>query len=65
LPAELAVGLALKEVRYGSMFVRFAPETCKGLCGSSAPARRPGRDSALLARQYRPGDGYDPAAAPA
>jgi large subunit ribosomal protein L13 len=28
-PAELAVGLALKEMRYGSFFVRFAPGTCK------------------------------------
>jgi hypothetical protein len=43
-PAELAVGLALKELRYGTCFGRFAPETCKGLCGSSAPGRsdRPG-----------------------
>jgi len=28
-PAELAVGLALKEMRYGQCFVRFAPGTCK------------------------------------
>jgi hypothetical protein len=28
-PAELAVGLALKEMRYGLTFVRFAPGTCK------------------------------------
>ena len=36
-PAELAVGLALKEIALRNVFVRFAPETCKGPCGSPAP----------------------------
>jgi len=41
------------------VFGRFAPETCNGPCGSSAPDRTPGRDSALLARQYKTLGGYD------
>jgi len=41
------------------VFGRFAPGTCNGPCGSSAPGRLSGRDSALLARQYKPLDGYD------
>jgi hypothetical protein len=36
-----------------------------GLYGSSVPVRMAERDSALLARQYRPQDGYDPPAASA
>jgi large subunit ribosomal protein L13 len=51
-PAELAVGLALKEMRYGQWFVRFAPGTCNGPYGSSAPIRCAAGIRLLLARQY-------------
>jgi large subunit ribosomal protein L13 len=57
-PAELAVGLALKEMRYGLTFVRFAPGTCKGPYGSSAPIRCAAGIRLLLARQYRQRPGY-------
>ena len=46
-PTELAVGLALKEMRY-DLFGRFAPGTCNGSCGSSAPGPLCDRDSAFI-----------------
>jgi hypothetical protein len=46
-PAELAVGLALKELRYGHCFDRFAPEACKRLNGSSVPRYPSSGDSAI------------------
>jgi large subunit ribosomal protein L13 len=62
MPAELADGLALKESRYGQIRP-IRPRDLPGLCGSSAPIWMPKTDSALLARQYRRRDGYDPATA--
>jgi len=48
-PAELAVGLALKEMRYDLFCIdRFAPGACNGSCGSSAPGRLCDRDSAVV-----------------
>src|SRR5262249_1563328 len=52
LPAELADGLALKELRYGRQFAPIRPRDLPGPLGSSTPIRKPGRDSALLARQH-------------
>src|SRR5258705_12844572 len=39
-------------MRYGLTFVRFAPGTCKGPCGSSTPIRCASGIRLLLARQY-------------
>ena len=62
-PAELAVGLALKEMRYGpcSSDSPLGPATVPAV--PPLPSGWPGRDSALLARQYRattPRDGRMP-----
>jgi hypothetical protein len=52
-PAELAVGLALKELRYGHCFDRFAPEACKDPKWflRSPPSEQ--RGFGYLARQYK------------
>ena len=63
-PTELAVGLALKEMRYGSCSSDSPPRPARSLRFLRPLPAMPVGTRRFLARQYRARDGYDPAAAP-